>query len=91
MDQIKDIPKVVAVDSMNYAVAGFSFAAAIAWMDVVRWMVSKVVSSKTNSGSHFLGTAIITTLIAVLVFKLLTTTGLAPVKPAQPVFAVTRG
>ena len=46
---------------------GFYFASAVAWMDVVRAVLTKSVKVKNNSQNFFALTAIITTLISVVV------------------------
>jgi hypothetical protein len=87
---IKKIPVDAANDSLNFIVAGFSFASALAWMDVVRWFISSFVNIKSNSGFHYVGTALLTTLLTVFIFMILTKTGIKFTK-TQPVYAVTRG
>jgi hypothetical protein len=87
---IKKLPVQAANDSLNFIVAGFSFASALAWMDVVRWFISAFVNVKSNSGTHYIGTAIITTVLTVVIFMLLTKSGLKFTK-TQPIYAVTRG
>lgn len=74
--------------SANFVVAGFSFGAAIAWMDVVRYVIAQVVSVPKNGGSYYLLSAIFTTLLAIVVFLLMNKV-LGTPKPAQPIFAVT--
>ena len=39
--------------SLNSIVAGFSFAAAVAWMDAVRYMISQVVQVSKNGGQYY--------------------------------------
>ena len=48
--------------SLNAVVAGFSFAAALSWMDLVRWLVNQVVKVNKNGGMNYTLTALITTL-----------------------------
>ena len=76
--------------SLNFVVAGFSFASAIAWMDAVRWLISTIIKVPKNGGLYFILTAVLTTLLAIVVYL-----GLAQISPSvrppqQPVFAVTR-
>lgn len=75
--------------SLNFVVAGFSFASAIAWMDAVRWLISQIIKVPKNGGLYFMLTALLTTLLAIVVFMVLSK--LSPkVKPPQaPVYAVT--
>ena len=87
---IKKIPADAANDTVNFIVAGFSFASALAWMDVVRWIINSFVNVKSNSGLHYVGTAVLTTLLTVVIFVILTKSGLKYTK-IQPVYAVTRG
>lgn len=49
------------------ALIGFSFASAIAWMDVARWLIARVIMVSKNSGSYVFLTALFTTLLAILV------------------------
>ena len=80
MDLKKDIKKIesqalvvgqeVRAQSLQALVSGFSFAAAIAWMDVARWMMSTLVKVPRNGGSHYVLTALMTTLIGVVVFNI---------------------
>jgi uncharacterized membrane protein required for colicin V production len=51
--------------------AGFFFATAIAWMDVVRWVISQLVNVAKNGGSYYLLSAVFTTLLSVVVLMLL--------------------
>ena len=52
--------------SLNSIVAGFSFAAAVAWMDAVRYMISQVVQVSKNGGQYYVLSAIFTTLLSIL-------------------------
>lgn len=78
----------VKSDTLNFVVAGFSFAAAVAWMDLIRWAVANIVKVKQNGATYFLLTALLTTLISVLVF--VTVNRFNGVTKPQPVYAVTR-
>ena len=75
--------------SANFVVAGFSFGAAIAWMDLVRYVIAQVVSVPKNGGVYYLLTAIFTTLLSIVVFLVMNRT-LGTKAPSQPIFAVTR-
>ena len=76
--------------SLNAIVAGFSFAAALYWMDLVRWIVNKVVSVKQNGGMNYTLTALFTTLLSILVYLAMSRVSTRVQKPTQPLFAVTR-
>jgi hypothetical protein len=75
--------------SLNSIVAGFSFASAIAWMDVVRWIISQVVKVNKNGGQYYIISALFTTLLAILVYMIISAFAKG-VKLNQPVYAVTR-
>jgi len=53
--------------SLNAIVAGFSFAAALSWMDLVRWLVNQVVKVNKNGGMNYTLTALFTTLLSIVV------------------------
>ena len=38
--------------SLNAIVAGFSFAAALSWMDLVRWIIGQLIKVPKNGGSQ---------------------------------------
>jgi hypothetical protein len=83
------VGRVVESQSVNSLVAGFSFAAAISWMDVVRAIVSNVVSVQKNGVTNAALTALLTTILSVLVFLLMRRLTPGVKQPAQPLFAVT--
>lgn len=87
--QLADVGAQFKAQSLTMVVGGFSFAAAIAWMDAVRWMISQVVKVQKNGGQYYLLTALFTTLLAVLAFTMVKMFEPA-VRQEQPVFAVTR-
>lgn len=77
------------LNSLTSIVGGFSFAAAIAWMDAVRWMISQVVKVPRNGGTYYLLTALFTTLLAVVIFTVVNR--MEPrVKRQDPIYAVAR-
>ena len=76
--------------SLNAIVAGFSFAAALSWMDLVRWIVNQVVKVNKNGGMNYTLTALFTTLLSIFVFMITSRVSSKVNKPAQPVFAVTK-
>ncbi|BAT22184.1 hypothetical protein AR679_gp158 [Yellowstone lake phycodnavirus 1] len=78
--------------SLNSVVAGFSFAAAVAWMDVVRAIVAQVVQVQKNGTQYLLLSALFTTLLSILVYMLIKTfvTNVKIQEPSQPLYAVTR-
>jgi len=76
--------------SLNAIVAGFSFAAAMSWMDLVRWVISQVVKVPKNGGTQYTLTAILTTLLSIAVYMIVSRVSTRVSKPAQPVYAITR-
>lgn len=82
------IGRTLETQGLNSLVTGFSFAAAIAWMDVVRAVISRVISVSKNGVANATVVAIMTTLLSVLVYMLLSRVS-PSVKPAQqPIYAV---
>lgn len=86
---VSDVASQFTAQTGNFVVAGFSFGAAIAWMDLVRFVIAQVVSVPKNGGTYYLLTAIFTTLLSIVVFLIMNRT-LGTKAPAQPIFAVTR-
>ena len=76
--------------SLNSVVAGFSFAAAMSWIDLVRWVITQVIKTPKNGGSQYALTALFTTLLSVVVYQIVSRISTRVSKPVQPVFAVTR-
>ena len=76
--------------SLNAIVAGFSFAAAMSWMDLVRWIIQQVIKVPKNGGTQYTLTAILTTLLSIAVYMVISSISTRVSKPAQPVFAITR-
>ena len=76
--------------SLNAVVAGFSFAAALSWMDLVRWIVNQVVKVNKNGGKNSTLTALHTTLLSIFVYLTVSQVSTRVQKPGAPVFAVTR-
>jgi hypothetical protein len=77
--------------TLNSIVAGFSFASAIAWMDVVRWIISQVVKVNKNGGQYYIISALFTTLLAILVFMIISAVAKnIKINQGQTMYAVTR-
>ena len=51
--------------------AGFFFATAIAWMDVIRYAISQLVNVSKNGGGYYLLSAVFTTLLSIIVLMIL--------------------
>lgn len=74
--------------ALTSIVGGFSFASAVAWMDFVRYFNSRLVKVEKNGAQYYLLTALVTTVIGILVY--MTIKRLKPsIKRGQPVYAVT--
>ena len=76
--------------SLNAIVAGFSFAAALSWMDLVRWTVNQVVKVNKNGGMNYTLTALFTTLLSIVVYLSISRVSTRVNRPSQPLYAVTR-
>jgi hypothetical protein len=76
--------------SLNAIVAGFSFAAALSWNDLARWIIQQFVKTSKNGGMQYLLTAILTTLLSIVFFLVISRMSKRVSKPVQPIYAVTR-
>lgn len=72
---VSDVASQIGSQSATFAAGGFFFAAAIAWMDVVRFVISQLVSVPKNGGMYYILSAVFTTLLAVVVMMLLRRAG----------------
>ncbi len=84
------ISRELETQSLNSVVAGFSFAAALSWMDLVRWTILQVVKVQKNGGMNYALTALFTTLLSVVVYMVISRLSTRVRKPSAPVYAVTR-
>ena len=76
--------------SLNASVAGFSFAAALSWVDLVRWVANQVVKVNKNGGMNYTLTALFTTLLSIFVYLAISRVSSKVQRPQQPVFAITK-
>ena len=91
MDPVKTtvmIAQQLETQSLNAIVSGFSFASAIAYMDLVRWMISQVVKVNKNGGQYYLLTALLTTLLSIIVYMVVRNFIQPDIKQSQPIYAV---
>ena len=88
--QVINVASQLEAQSVNAVVAGFSFASALAWMDLVRWVISQVIKVNKNGGTYFFTTALMTTLLSVVVYMVISRLSKRVKKPSPAVFAVTR-
>jgi len=76
--------------TLNSIVGGFSFAAAMSWMDFIRWSITQIVKVPKNGGTQYALTAVLTSLLSIIVFMVISRINKNVKKPAQPVYAITR-
>ena len=86
--QAMSIGRSLETQGLNSLVTGFSFAAAIAWMDVVRAVISRVISINKNGVANATVVALMTTLLSVVVYMLLARVSTRVQPPRQPIYAV---
>ena len=89
-DTLMAISRELETQSLNAVVAGFSFAAALSWMDLVRWSMHQIVRVQKNGGLNYALTALFTTLLSVVVYMVISRLSKRVKKPGSPVYAVTR-
>lgn len=85
------VSKQLESQSLNALTQGFFFAAALAWMDVSRWVIGQFVKGNKNGGVPLTLTAIATTLLSILVFLIISAVSPRVSKPTAPVYAVVGG
>jgi di/tricarboxylate transporter len=76
--------------ALNAVVGGFSFAAALSWMDLVRWATHQVIKVQKNSGANYALTAIVTTLLSIITYMVMSRFSGRVNKPGDTTYAVTR-
>ncbi|AUT19056.1 hypothetical protein DSLPV1_085 [Dishui lake phycodnavirus 1] len=89
-EQVVLVAQEVEAQSLNSLVGGFAFAAAISWADLARFVVTRVIPGRQNGLAQNAITALLTTLLSVLVFLLVSRFSKRVTKPQQPQFALTR-
>jgi hypothetical protein len=90
MQTVTLVTQELETQSLNAIVAGFSFAAAMSWMDVVRFIINQVIKVPKNGGTQYALTAVLTTLLSIAVYMMISAVSTRVSKPAQPVYAITR-
>ncbi len=89
--QVLSVATMVESQALNAIVAGFSFASAVAWMDVIRWTITQLISLRQNGGSYYVLTALATTVLAVIVFMIIKAVAInVEINQPSQVYAVTR-
>jgi hypothetical protein len=89
--QVINVASQLEAQSVNAVVAGFSFASALAWMDVVRFIIGQLVKVNKNGAQYVLLTALLTTLLSIVVYMVLARFSKKVAAPAPPQYAVTAG
>jgi hypothetical protein len=59
-------------------------------MDFIRWSITQLVRVPKNGGTQYALTAVLTTLLSIIVFMVISRINGSVKKPAQPVYAITR-
>ena len=90
LETVQVLSQELQAQSLNSVVAGFSFAAAISWLDLVRWAINQIVRVQKNGGLHYGLTALFTTLLSVVVYLVFSRFSPSVKKPSATVYAVTR-
>ena len=90
MKTVDLVTQELTTQTLNSVVGGFSFASAMAWMDFVRWVVTQLVKVPKNGGTQYAVTALMTTMLSIIVYMLVVRINGKVKKPVQPVFAITR-
>tara|TARA_B110000285_G_C15005983_1_gene553884 strand:+ start:775 stop:1056 length:282 start_codon:yes stop_codon:yes gene_type:complete len=89
--QVINVASQLETQSVNAVVAGFSFASALAWMDVVRFVIGQLVKVNKNGAQYVLLTALMTTLLSIVVYMVIARFSKKVAAPAAPQYAVTVG
>jgi hypothetical protein len=77
--------------ALNAIVASLFFTASLSWLDYTRSIVSMLIQVPRNTGSFFLITALLTTLLAVLGYMLIKFAARnVTIQKTTPIMAVTR-
>jgi len=89
---VMNIATQVESQSLNAVVAGFAFASAIAWMDVVRFIISMAISVNKNNPNYYVLSALFTTLMSILVYQVIKrfASNVTIAQPSAAVYAVTK-
>jgi len=77
--------------ALNAIVGSLFFTASLSWLDAVRHLTSMLIQVPKNTGSFFLITALLTTLLAVLSFMFIKFAARnVTIQKVTPIMAVTR-
>lgn len=90
LDTVSLVTQELETQSLNAIVAGFSFAAALSWNDLVRWIIQQLIKVPKNGGAQYTLVAVLTTLLSIVVYLTISRISKRVTKPAQPVYAITQ-
>jgi hypothetical protein len=90
IETVNLVTQELETQSLNAIVAGFSFAAALSWNDLVRWILQQLIKVPKNSGAQYTLVAVLTTLLSIVVYMTVSSISKRVSKPAQPVYAITQ-
>lgn len=90
IETVSLVTQELETQSLNAIVAGFSFAAALSWNDLVRWVIQQLIKVPKNSGSQYTLSAVLTTLLSIVVYLIVSGISKRVTRPAQPVYAITQ-
>jgi len=90
IETVNLVTQELETQSLNAIVAGFSFAAALSWNDLVRWIIQQLIKVPKNSGAQYTLVAVLTTLLSIVVYMSVSRVSKRVTKPAQPVYAITQ-
>lgn len=90
IETVNLVTQELETQSLNAIVAGFSFAAALSWNDLVRWILQQLIKVPKNSGAQYTLVAVLTTLLSIIVYMTVSSISKRVSKPAQPVYAITQ-
>ncbi len=90
IETVNLVTQELETQSLNAIVAGFSFAAALSWNDLVRWVLQQLIRVPKNSGAQYPLVAVLTTPLSIAVYPTISRISKRVSRPAQPVYAITQ-
>lgn len=86
---VKTITAMLEAQSLQALSTGFAFASAMSWVDVSRYVVAKLIPGAKNSGIQYAVTAVMTTLLSILIFLFINQVSRKKIeKPETPLIAI---
>ena len=91
VEMLSAIALQLEAQSLNSIVAGFAFASAVAWMDMTRAIISRVVEVGKNGMQYYFLSALFTTLLSIVVYMAVKALAKnVTIKEPQVAYAVTK-